>query len=83
MNMSTSSLYRKMKSLTGMGPNEFVNKVRMKEAEEMLIKGKHSISEVAFSLGFSTPAYFRQCFKEEFGMSPSDYVRKMRPSGEG
>ena len=76
MNMSTSSLYRKMKSLTGMGPNEFVSKVRMKEAEEMLIKGKHSISEVAFSLGFSSPAYFRQCFKDEFGMSPSEYVRK-------
>lgn len=75
MNMSTSSLYRKMKSLTGMGPNEFINKVRMKEAEEMLIQGKYSISEVAFRLGFSTPAYFRHCFKDEFGMAPSEYIK--------
>ena len=80
MNMSTSSLYRKMKSLTGMGPNEFINKVRMREAEEMLIQGKLSISEIAFRLGYSTPTYFRQCFKEEFGMAPSDYAKGMRPN---
>ena len=76
MNMSTSSLYRKMKSLTGMGPNEFINKVKMKQAEEMLIQGKLSISEIAFRLGYSTPAYFRQCFKEEFGMPPSEFVKR-------
>lgn len=75
MNMSTSSLYRKMKSLTGMGPNEFISKVRMQEAEQMLIQGKYSISEIAFRLGFSTPAYFRHCFKDEFGMAPSEYIK--------
>lgn len=75
MNMSTSSLYRKMKALTGMGPNEFISKVRMQEAEKMLIQGKYSISEIAFRLGFSTPAYFRHCFKDEFGMAPSEYIK--------
>lgn len=78
MNMSTSSLYRKMKSLTGMGPNDFIGKVRMQEAEKMLIEGRYSISEVAFRLGFSSPAYFRHCFKDEFGMAPSEYVKKNR-----
>lgn len=75
MNMSTSSLYRKMKALTGMGPNEFISKTRMQEAEKMLIQNKYSISEIAFRLGFSTPAYFRHCFKEEFGMAPSEYIK--------
>lgn len=78
MNMSTSSLYRKMKSLTGMGPNDFIGKVRMQEAEKMLIEGRYSISEIAFRLGFSSPAYFRHCFKDEFGMAPSEYVKKNR-----
>jgi signal transduction histidine kinase/ligand-binding sensor domain-containing protein/AraC-like DNA-binding protein len=77
MNMSSSSLYRKMKALTGLSTNEYIHKVKMGIAEKMLIEHKYSISEIAFKLGFSSPSYFRQCFKDEYNMSPSDYMKKL------
>jgi AraC-like DNA-binding protein len=77
MNMSSSSLYRKMKALTGLSTNEYIHKVKMEIAEKMLIERKYSISEIAFKLGFSSPSYFRQCFKDEYKMSPSDYLKKL------
>jgi signal transduction histidine kinase/ligand-binding sensor domain-containing protein/AraC-like DNA-binding protein len=77
MNMSSSSLYRKMKALTGLSTNEYIHKVKMEIAEKMLIEQKYTISEIAFKLGFSSPSYFRQCFKDEYKMSPSDYLKKL------
>jgi len=78
--MSRSTLYRKMKALTGLSTNEFIRKVKMQNAERFLLEGKYSISEVAFMVGINSPVYFRQCFKEEFGLSPSDYLKQIRPS---
>lgn len=78
MNMSPSTLYRKMKALTGLSPNEYVRKYRMTYAEELLLEGKHTISEISFMVGISTAAYFRKCFKEEFGMTPSEYLESMK-----
>ena len=76
--MSRSTLYRKMKALTGLSTNEFIRKVKMQNAERLLLEGRYSISEVAFMLGINSPVYFRQCFKEEFGISPSDYLKKIK-----
>lgn len=78
MNMSHSSFYRKIKALTGMTANEFLRKIKIRNAEELLITGKYSISEVAYSVGMSSMAYFRQCFKEEFGISPSEYLKQLK-----
>ncbi len=79
--MSSSTLYRKMKALTGVSTNEYIRKVKMRNAEQLLLEGKYSISEIAFMVGNSS-AYFRQCFKEEFGMSPSEY-QKLIKEGAG
>ncbi len=76
--MSNSTLYRKVKALTGISTNEFVRKVKMNNAEHLLLTGKYNISEVAFRVGMSGPVYFRQCFKEEFGLSPSEYLKKIK-----
>lgn len=78
MNMSHSSFYRKIKALTGMTANEFLRKIKIRNAEELLITGKYTISEVAYSVGMSSMAYFRQCFKEEFGISPSEYLKQLK-----
>jgi AraC-like DNA-binding protein len=75
--MSHSTLYRKIKALVGVSVNEFIRKIKMKQAEELLLTGKYTVSEIAFRIGMNSLAYFRQCFKEEFGASPSEYVRKI------
>ena len=78
LSMSSSTLYRKIKALTGVSTNEFIRKVRMSRAEQLLLTGKFTVSEVGYQVGMSSPVYFRQCFKEEFGMAPSDYIRKIK-----
>lgn len=78
MCMSSSTLYRKMKALTGLSTNEYVRKIRMKFAEQFLLEGKYNISEIAFKVGINNLFYFRQCFKEEFGCIPSEYLKKLK-----
>ena len=78
MNMSHSSLYRKIKTLTGLSANEFIRKIRMRNAERLLLSCKYSIAEIIYKVGISTPAYFRQCFKDEFGVTPTDYMKNMK-----
>lgn len=78
MNMSHSSLYRKIKTLTGMSANEFIRKIRMRNAEKLLLSCKYSIAEIIYKVGISTPAYFRQCFKEEFGVTPTEYMKNIK-----
>ncbi|HLP05574.1 MAG TPA: two-component regulator propeller domain-containing protein [Paludibacter sp.] len=78
MNMSHSSLYRKIKMLTGLSVNEYIRKIRMRNAEKLLLSCKYTIAEIIYKVGISTPAYFRQCFKEEFGMAPKDYMKKVK-----
>ena len=70
MCMSHSTLYRKIKGLTDMSANEFIRKVKMRKGVELLMSGQYTISEIAYMIGF------RQCFKDEYGMSPSDYVKQ-------
>ncbi len=76
MNMSTSTLYRKLKGLIGISANEFIRKIRMRNAAEMLASGNFNVSEAAWNTGFNSVIYFRQCFKDEFGVSPSEYKKK-------
>jgi AraC-like DNA-binding protein len=78
LNMSKSSLYRKMKSLTRLSPFEFAKKIRMKNACYMLKHKKCTITEIAYIVGFTDPKYFTFCFKAEFGLTPTDYLRRSR-----
>lgn len=77
MNMSHSTFYRKIKALTGLTANEYMRKIRIVNAEKLMLTGKYSISEIAFMVGFNSQTYFRQCFKEEYGMAPSDYLKNI------
>lgn len=77
MNVSHSTLYRKVKALMGISVNEFIRKVRIDNAEKLLLTGKYTISEISYMVGFNSVSYFRQCFKDEFGMVPSEYIKKI------
>lgn len=73
MTMSRTTLYRKINSITGLTPTDFVRNIRLKKAAELLKQKELTIAEVAYKVGFNTPAYFTQAFKREFGVLPSQY----------
>lgn len=75
MNMSHSTFYRKIKALTGRTANEYIKKIKMKNAERLLLCGRYTISEVSLMVGINSMTYFRQCIKDEFGMPPSEYIK--------
>lgn len=70
--MSREHLYRKLKAITGHSPSLFMRSVRLAKAKKLIIERKGTISEISFLVGFSSPAYFGKCFKEEFGFSPGE-----------
>ena len=72
--MSRTHLYKKIKALIGKSPSQYVRTVRLNRAKKMVEEGKGNISEIAYSVGFSSPAYFSRCFKEEFGYPPSNIL---------
>jgi len=76
MNMSQSTLYRKLKGLTGKNINQLVRKVRIQKAAQLLRSGQYNITEVSLMVGINSSIYFRQCFKEEFGQLPSEFQKK-------
>jgi len=72
--MSRSQLHRKLKALSGKSASRYIRSVRLTRAKTMIIDQKGNISEIAYSVGFSSPAYFTKCFKDEYGYPPSDLV---------
>lgn len=70
---SSKQIYRKIKQLTGMGIVEFIRDMRLKKAALYLSQGKLSVTEVMYKAGFTTASYFSKCFKEKFGVPPSEY----------
>jgi DNA-binding response OmpR family regulator len=84
MNMSKPTLYRKIKSLSDLSPNDLINVTRLKKAAELLAEGKYKIYEVAALVGYSSQTNFGRNFLKQFGVTPSDYLamkegEKMRP----
>lgn len=78
MNLSHSTVLKKVKSLTNMSLVEFVKIHRLKRAAQILEQKQFQIAEVAYMVGFSDPKYFSKCFSKEFGKTPTDYVQEMR-----
>ncbi|MGE4287190.1 MAG: two-component regulator propeller domain-containing protein [Salinivirgaceae bacterium] len=76
MGMSRVHLYKKLLSITGKTPIEFIRILRLKRAAQLLGKSQLTVSEVAYQVGFNNPKYFSRYFKEEFGLLPSVYAEK-------
>ncbi|NQU54795.1 MAG: helix-turn-helix transcriptional regulator, partial [Bacteroidetes bacterium] len=71
--VSSSQLYRKIKSITGLSPNEFIRTHRLKKAALLIKESNLNISEIAYQVGFNDALYFSKCFKKQFGTAPSMY----------
>ena len=75
--ISRVQLYKRMVSLTGTTPSEYLRAKRIKRAEELLRTGDFTISEIAYRVGFNNPRYFSKYFQETYGMPPSQYKKKI------
>ncbi|HMQ47511.1 MAG TPA: tetratricopeptide repeat protein [Saprospiraceae bacterium] len=74
INMSRSQLHRKLTALTGHSPNQIIRNMRLERAKQLLESNAGNASEVAFLCGFNSLAYFSKCFKDQYGISPSEVV---------
>jgi signal transduction histidine kinase/DNA-binding response OmpR family regulator len=78
LNMSSITLYRKIKSLTGQSVNPFIRAIRLKRAAVLLQTNTMSVTDVAMNVGFNDVKYFRKCFYKQFQKNPSEFLRKKR-----
>ncbi|HKK80664.1 MAG TPA: helix-turn-helix domain-containing protein, partial [Prolixibacteraceae bacterium] len=76
MFVSRSQLYKKLKAITNLSANDFINVYRLKKSTQLLKTGNMQVSEVAFAIGFNDPKYFSRIFKKFYQCSPSEYVKK-------
>ena len=74
--VSYQVLHKKVISLTGELPVELIRRIRLKRGAELIENNFGNISEIALEVGFNNPSYFSECFKKQFGLSPSQYTHK-------
>jgi len=78
MGISISTLYRKVKALTDLNSVEYIRLTRLKKAAELLMDGNYRINEISYLVGFSSPSYFSTSFQKQFGISPSQFIKKLK-----
>ncbi|HZL11783.1 MAG TPA: AraC family transcriptional regulator [Prolixibacteraceae bacterium] len=76
--ISRVHLYRKIKKLTDMSVSEFVIVVKLKKSLELLRNSGKTIAEIAYEVGFSSQSYYTRCFREQFKMSPTEYMQNKK-----
>lgn len=77
MGMARTKLFRQLKRITGQTPNDYIMTVRLKEAAWLLKScPQYNITEISEKVGFSTPQYFRKCFKDKYHISPLEYRKE-------
>lgn len=79
--MGRTSMYNKIKGLTGKSPVELIQEFRMEKATYYLKCGQYSVSETSYKVGFSDPGYFSRSFKKHYGISPADYIKQNKSGG--
>ncbi|RZK54913.1 MAG: response regulator, partial [Pedobacter sp.] len=81
VNMARATFFKKFKSLTQQAPVEFIRDMRLKRAKQYLDGGMGNITEIAYTVGFSSAKYFSTCFRTLYGISPSDYLKSIEAAG--
>ena len=82
LNMSQSTLYRKLKVTAGQSANEFIQNIRLKYAARLLRETSRTVSEITFDVGFSDSSYFSRAFRKCFGVSPKQWREQVAPEKE-
>ncbi|MBD3183159.1 response regulator, partial [Candidatus Poribacteria bacterium] len=77
LGLSRTQLYRKIIAITDHTPTEYIRNIRLKMAARMFHEGHDNITSVLYTVGFNSPSYFTRCFREVYGVNPSDYVKKL------
>ena len=76
--LSRTIFYRKLKSIIGLTPVDFIREIRIKRAVQLIDSGEYNFSQVAYMTGFNDPKYFSKCFKKVIGITPSEYKKKKK-----
>lgn len=76
--MSRSTFFRKFKGISQLAPVEFVKEIRLKKAIHLFNEGEDNISSVAYEVGFSNPKYFSTCFKAQYSITPTEYLKQLK-----
>lgn len=71
--VSRSVFFKKLKTLTGLAPIEFIKEIRVKRAAQLIESGDYNMTQIAYMVGINDPRYFSKCFKQRFGMTPTEY----------
>ncbi len=82
MGYSRTNLYKKFKEITGLSSSEFIRNIRLKRAVQLFEQSDLSVKEIMYMTGFNTSSYFAKCFKKQFGVKPSEYVRQNKTKAE-
>ena len=77
MGLSRVQLYRRLVSVTGKTPSEFIRLIRLRHAARLIRESQMSVSEIAYKVGFASPRYFSRCFKELYGFMPTEYKKQV------
>lgn len=78
LGMSRTSVFTKIKGIIGMTPNDFIKITRLKKTCRMMIEGEYRVTEIGFLVGFSSSSYFAKCFQKQFGMLPTEFLKKAK-----
>lgn len=78
MCMSRSVLFKKVKEITEMTPNNYIKAIRLQKAAELLIQEEYKINEICYLVGFNNHSYFTKCFVDYFGLLPKNILQKER-----
>lgn len=78
LSLSRSQLYRKIKALTGLKSNEFIRNIRLEKARELLAQPNTNVNAVSHKVGFSSPSYFTKCYKDHFGILPTQEIDDLK-----
>ena len=76
--VSRSVFFKKLKSLTGLAPIEFIKEMRVQRAARLIEAGDYNMTQISYMVGINDPRYFSKCFKHRFGMTPTEYKEKHR-----
>ena len=75
--VSRSVFFKKMKTLTGLAPIEFIKEIRIKRATQLIETGEFNMTQISYMVGINDPRYFSKCFKAQVGMTPTEYKEKI------